>query len=1291
MTIALVIALLVCILVLPVSAEGTRNQCVCGGKAVGKFNHTCQNITYEPWPETDSLPSSGNYYLTDHVTISATKAITDTLNLDLNGFNITRIVTSTNGTQVFNLAGKGVLSVTDSTNTPGTITRDLSSLTESDKSSISNWGLIFLVSNDVDGSANNATGSLNLYDGIFDATWQYSGGGSVISNGALDCTLNIFGGQIKGGISGNPSKGATVGAIYSMGNINMCGGSITGATLYHSGAAAGAGGAAIRMGVKAGNARHLTLTGNPVIKNNFLSDGKESNIFVRHGQLKLSGTFTGTAYFTPVDSYQAAVSTPAADGSTSLIYTTLDNPDISGATIRVDNSKSWAASLNTTQNRIYLIPARIQCECGGKAVGMTGHTCEEIVFLPWSTSTSLPASGNYYLTTNVTITARRAVTSNKALCLDLNGNTITAKPTTGNTAVFGMPYNPASSSRLTITDSTDTPGTVTRDLSTYTGSTPVSNYGLIVYMEGCSGDFTLYNGVLNPNGTTTGDGSVIYNKNTTYATGTVKIYGGEITGGTATNGAICSAGPVEIYGGNIHSNTVTNGSGSAIYLMNNGTLTVGGSAQITGNTLSDGTTPANIKATADKLSMSGEFTGNISITPSGTLEIGTKLGTSVNAVINGMVTLEGYKDYGMKVSGTNLVVGSSFGALIDAGMNTYYYDTLLEAIEDYPGNRAVLKLLNDASDIEAIINDYAMYIDLNGNDIGSVDVQSGSLTVFDSQTDDFTIKDAEGYGKIMAINGNVSALQSGDLFKNGYLLIAEDSGTSFHRLSYDTTGVTLRATDIQQNGAAIFYESSFGGDEVVQANINAFGIAMGADKAPDFRDKSYTRITDMSLWKSGELNKFNGTMLKNIMKTSNTTDENAYNASVQIYSQAYVELTDGSRIMGGSYNLSLQQIMEGTATSTGVDGLWETLSDEQKQPVIDMFNTFQPVMSKWSIPYIKHEITGEEIPYEDDGILRVLLIGHSLGLDSGFFFPEVYKETTGKDVVLGMLYHSGCRLNQHVDYLEGNIKQYAYYEFDTRIDTTWRRADARTSETAALTFHTVYPGTGNDTLINNGTIGVTMKDGITRGDWDVVVMQAGVFEAANKNDSPSTYQLNIANDIKTIQQYVLDNDTEKRSTPKFAWNITWSAPSVESGLLNSSYNTHMTNFFNSDPTKMYEAIADTFTTTIAPTYDWAYVMPSGTALHNGRTVLSDTILYRDTIHSSDFGRMMFAYVWTCMFEDMTMEDVDEITSIYSQIRYSASDRASGKDYVLTSNEQAILRASVDAALKNPLKITDCSN
>ena len=1271
--ILLAIVLLVCVLVFPAAADDTRSQCVCGGKAAGMTGHTCQNVTFEPWTSTSSLPKSGNYYLTGNVTITNYLLPTGDLNIDLNGHNITRTVTGNSSSQVFAIAADTSLSITDSTADPGTISRDLSTMTEDAKKAITNWGLLIYVNK-------SYTGSLNLYDGIYDSTGCYSYGGSVISNSSTTYPINIYGGKYYGGITThNGSTGGTVGAVYSSSNVNMYGGEITGATLITRTGVAESG-AGLRTTAT------LTIGGNAKIYGNYRkmetegASAEPNNVYVTgNTKLVFSGTYTGT-----IGIVTAGCAPSQANG---VKIASTSSANTAKATIHLDDKPDYRAY---NAGSIYQGQVRIQCECGGKATGKTGHTCKDIEFIAWNHSTTIPTSGNWWLATSVTYTATRRDVSNNTLRFDLNGKNLVRKPAAGtNACMFGM----AGNAHIVFTDSTDTPGTVTRDLTDF-GSTSCSNYGMIVYIDKSTTNASLsvYGGNFDSTGTTTtGSGSIFYNGSTTT---TVNIYGGELKPGTAANGVIYSAGPVVLVGGKISGGIMTNTTSAAI--DGGSAVTLSGNPIVTGNTLSNGTA-ANIKITAGKLTIKDTFTGEVTITPSTALALDTTLGTSDNAVIQGKLTLEGYPDYSLRVVGNALVVSSGYGTLIDAGMNTLYFDTLQEAIEGYEGGKAVIKLLNDAADADITITQDT-YIDLNGYDIGSAEVTGGTLFLYDSQTDDFTVDDGRGYGKIETVTGNAKALPSGELFKNGYLMITEADGVSFHRLSVDTTGFSLRATNIEENGAAIYYQSGFGGDEVIQENVKAFGIAMGAGKAPDFRAKTYTRTTDMTKWESGKLNTFNSTLLKNIMKSSNTYSTNNKNSSTQVYSQAYIEMLDGTRILGGSYNLSLKQILEGTTTTTGVDGLWETLQDTQKQPVIDMFNAFQDVMGAWKIPYIKHEITGEEIPYDDDGILKVLLIGHSLGLDSGYFFPEVYKETTGKDVVLGMIYHSGCRLGQHVKYIKGNEKQYAYYEFDTRVDTNWRRADARVSEDAALTFHAVEPSAANDTLISDGVIGVTMKDGITRADWDVVIIQAGVFDAADKQDDPQ-YDMNTTSNVQYIRQHVLDNDIEKRSTPKFGWNITWASPSSDASFWDSTenyvnvYRRHNTNFYwqyGLDANDMYADIAATFQNKIQTAGTWDYLMPSGTAVHNAKSVLPDEDIYRDVIHVGDFGRLMAAYVWTCQIEDITMADIPEITSIYSQLRYYASDRRAG-DYVLTSNEQAVLRAAVNAALHAPLALTDLSN
>lgn len=97
-----------------------------------------------------------------------------------------------------------------------------------------------------------------------------------------------------------------------------------------------------------------------------------------------------------------------------------------------------------------------------------------------------------------------------------------------------------------------------------------------------SGTFNFYNGRLRDT-QSKADGAAVYN------TGTFNMYGGTITNNstTARGGGVYNAGACNLYGGTI----TNNGTGGGVY--NGGTLSVGGSATVTGNSpnvyLADGT------------------------------------------------------------------------------------------------------------------------------------------------------------------------------------------------------------------------------------------------------------------------------------------------------------------------------------------------------------------------------------------------------------------------------------------------------------------------------------------------------------------------------------------------------------------------------------------------------------------------------------------------------------------------------------------------------------------------------
>ena len=184
----------------------TRTQCVCGGKAAGVGDHACDNtVVFTEWYDPESLPTSGNYYLTNNVNID-TKITTGDLNLDLNGFDIKK----TAAVVLFEVPVGNTFNLTDTEGT-GSI--------DGDKIATASDGANILVK-----------GTFNMFAGtIKDGYADGEKGGNV--NVKANAVMNMYGGTIK---DGNANKGGNICTDYNTngphGVLNMYAGSITGGT-----------------------------------------------------------------------------------------------------------------------------------------------------------------------------------------------------------------------------------------------------------------------------------------------------------------------------------------------------------------------------------------------------------------------------------------------------------------------------------------------------------------------------------------------------------------------------------------------------------------------------------------------------------------------------------------------------------------------------------------------------------------------------------------------------------------------------------------------------------------------------------------------------------------------------------------------------------------------------------------------------------------------------------------------------------------------------------------------------
>ena len=259
-------------------------------------------------------------------------------------------------------------------------------------------------------------------------------------------------------------------------------------------------------------------------------------------------------------------------------------------------------------------PDHFHCVCGGSSPA--GHSCgEETGFTPWTNSRSLPAEGNWYLQTDVTLSEAQTIAENSTLRLCLNGHTINGH-STGTLSMFRVKGN------FTVTDCQPEQGRIIANTVAYgaviyqfdaspstvelfgghlsSSLTSQERNGGIVYM----GDKGTEKAVFNMYG-----GSITGLQITSGRGGAVKItqkqefnmYGGVISGGRAPNGGnVDISGCFSLYGGTVEGG-IANDKGGNFYL-GSGTLNIAGGTVKNGTATNYG---GNIDAVKGTLNFTG--------------------------------------------------------------------------------------------------------------------------------------------------------------------------------------------------------------------------------------------------------------------------------------------------------------------------------------------------------------------------------------------------------------------------------------------------------------------------------------------------------------------------------------------------------------------------------------------------------------------------------------------------------------------------------------------------------------
>ncbi len=770
-------------------------------------------------------------------------------------------------------------------------------------------------------------------------------------------------------------------------------------------------------------------------------------------------------------------------------------------------------------------------------------------------------TGHYYLTKNITF-AKETITAGNTVCLDLNGRKYTGNRhmILENGAILNVQGNGTFTGRG---DETMDPG----------GAVWIKNGAVMNFYNG-----TLAGETVSTRGANRGGVLGVY--------GTFNMYGGTIKNGVAKeiggNVFVDGTGLFNMFGGSVIGGSAP--TGPCIY--SRGKVLLAGNATIDQLQLIP-KPDANVY-TADQLTIQGAYTGSVCTSIYAGTEANVDVGTSINADLSAANIYLRKSDLKLVVSGTDLVTYLPKTAdVVENGVVLGSYDTLKEAVDAAQAGQTVV--LQTGTD-EAVTVNKDILLDLNGRTISNTLTAAAGVTVqvMDSCTADYNVGDGV-YGKIKAISGNVLPAEATQN-RVPYLKVEEESGISFHAVSLNIDSVTLRPGD-----AALYYSNSFNGDQIVSERISSFGVALSVMAPPEAEAMGKDALfTAFEATQFGADATATSTLLTNIMHTENNEATNTRNAQIPVYGRAYIRLSDGSYLFGCCRTVTLLEVLEKASKN------FTNLSATQRDGLLRLYNTFSTTFDNLKLDGLKDAAAN----YEAD-TLKIIVLGNSHSVDAFRFLYDVFKDQMPEqNLVLGVMYYSGCSIKQHVNFAKNKSP---VYDYRLNVDGTW---------------------------VNNKES--TLQDGLMDQQWDMVVMQAGTA------DADSTYNKSGRDELAKIVDECVPTPYE------LVWHMTWPAPNDETFYAegfdpqpSAGWEDRYVRLYDFDYVKYLSGMLNSVKTHILPDpmYDAHVGIGSAIAYAHLTLGIPQLELYRDYTHLSDFGRLIAAYSWYTQLTGNTITQV----------------------------------------------------
>lgn len=588
-------------------------------------------VDFTAWDLDNSLPTStGNYYLTKNVKLSAGQTIKGDVTLCLNGYKIEAAPNALDNIQV-----NGTLTITDCIGSGSIVGVDK----KHTGVNIQNIGTLNLyggtIKNFEKGVVNNGTFNMyggkltknsqgvsnqktfNMHDGTITENSGFPNGAGVYNNDSF----TMSGGDITNNTTSQSSGSGYGGGVYNSGSFEMTGGTIKGNTAKEYGGgvynnnhfemtggtieqntAKNYGGGGVYSGsnstyiyggsITNNNASSLSgdvyaASGKGVhLKGNVTIGGDRSNGLLTNTEHYIDGKLDGSAIRLFVPGGKTNGDVLLRPGEKNGEKYTIMEEDLEKFSFK--NTGGYEVTLNSDGNGVLILPHK-HTLCNGTThtgAGHSGSCGTNITFNEWTDAEAkkmypdtgataancLPSSGDWYLTQPVTLTATHEVNGGKPnLCL--NGNSVTLD-------AEGAVFSVKSGGELNLTDCKGT-GIITHAGSNNGAGVSVGTGG----GETPAGTFNLYNGKITGNNNLNGNGGGV----SVLSDGRFNMYGGTITENKAATGGgvyVADNATVTISGGTITNNVADSDGGGMT--VGNCQVTLTGKVTITGNKSTDG-------------------------------------------------------------------------------------------------------------------------------------------------------------------------------------------------------------------------------------------------------------------------------------------------------------------------------------------------------------------------------------------------------------------------------------------------------------------------------------------------------------------------------------------------------------------------------------------------------------------------------------------------------------------------------------------------------------------------------